>query len=388
MARVSEKGLAWLLAPGFFFLAPGLCWASLAAYPTSMSKMLDEIREQPAALERTLRGGLRAAAKLARVVAARRPKLILLAARGTSDNAAQFGRYLLEITTGIPVSLAAPSILTLYGATVNLKDALVVAISQSGESTDTNLVLEKAREQGALTVGITNEPQSALAGLAEHVFLVRAGRERSVAATKTYTGQVLLLYLLAHALGARVRIDDLRRLPESAEAALALEAEMAERAERYRFMERAVVVGRGLNYANAFEFALKLMETCYVLADRFSAADFLHGPIAMVEHSFPLFLFTPPGVTWAGMRDMVERLHALKAETVIFTDASHREAIEMNPRAVIIPAKLGRRGARPEELYTPIPYIIPAQLFAAALAERKGLDPDRPRTLTKVTRTL
>src|SRR6266852_1846256 len=164
-----------------------------------MSKMLDEIREQPIALERTLRGGLRAAAQLGRAMVGRRPKMILLAARGTSDNAAQFGRYLLEITTGIPVSLAAPSILTLYGATVNLKDALVVAISQSGESTDTNLVLEKAREQGALTVGITNEASSALARLAEYTFLVRAGREKSVAATKTYTGQLLMLYSLAWA---------------------------------------------------------------------------------------------------------------------------------------------------------------------------------------------
>jgi glucosamine--fructose-6-phosphate aminotransferase (isomerizing) len=353
-----------------------------------MSKMLDEIREQPAALERTLRGGLRAAARLTNAVRTHQPKLILLAARGTSDNAAQFGRYLLEITTGIPASLAAPSIQTLYGRTVNLKEAMVVAISQSGESTDTNLVLEAARAQGALTVGLTNEPRSALAGLAEHVFLVRAGHERSVAATKTYTGQLMLLYLLAHALGARIRIEDLRRVPDSAEAALKLESGMSLRAERYRFMERAVVVGRGLNYANAFEFALKLMETCYVLADRFSAADFLHGPIAMVERSFPMFLFTPSGVTWPGMRDMLIRLNALKAETLIFTDAGHRDAIEMNPRAVIVPLKLGRRSARPEELYTPIPYIIPAQLFAASLAEWKGLDPDRPRTLTKVTRTL
>lgn len=350
--------------------------------------MLEEIREQPAALEWTLRSGLRAAAQLARAVSARRPKLILLAARGTSDNAAQFGRYLLEITTGIPVSLAAPSILTLYGATVDLKDALVVAVSQSGESTDTNLVLEKARAQGALTVGITNEPRSALAGLAEHLFLVKAGRERSVAATKTYTGQVLLLYLLAHALGARIRVEDLRRLPEWAQAAVALESEIAAWAERYRFMERTIVVGRGLNYANAFEFALKLMETCYVLADRFSSADFLHGPIAMVERGFPLFVFAPAGVTWPGMRDVLRRLNTLKADTLIFTDSSNRDAIGMYRRAVVVPVKLGRRSARPEDLFTPIPYIIPAQIFAASLAERKELDPDRPRTLTKVTRTM
>jgi glucosamine--fructose-6-phosphate aminotransferase (isomerizing) len=351
-----------------------------------MSKMLDEIREQPVALEKTLRGGLRTAAQVARAVAVRPPKMIVIAARGTSDNAAQFARYLLEIMTGIPVSLAAPSIFTLYGATVKLKDTLVVALSQSGESTDTNLVLERAKEQGALTIGVTNEADSTLARLAEHVFLVRAGRERSVAATKTYTGQLLMCYLLAHALGAQIRIDDLRRIPEWTEAALALEPEVAERAGRYRFMERAVVVGRGLNYANAFEFGLKLMETCYVLADRFSGADFLHGPIAMVERSFPVFLFTPPGATWPSMKDVLAKLQALKAETLIFASANHREAIERSPRAIVVPAKIVRRN--PDELYTSIPYIVPAQLLCAFLAEQKGLDPDRPRTLSKVTRTL
>jgi glucosamine--fructose-6-phosphate aminotransferase (isomerizing) len=328
-----------------------------------MSKMLEEIREQPAALDRTLRLGLKAAAKLARDVQKIRPKLIVLAARGTSDNAAQFGRYLLEITTGIPVSLAAPSLFTLYDAKIDLKSALIVAISQSGESTDTNLVLERGREQGAVTVGITNEPASSLAKIADHLFFVRAGRERSVAATKTYTGQLMSLYLLAHALGAKIRLDDLRKVPDWAAKALELEAQITARAERYRFMERAIVVGRGLNYANA-------------------SAEFLHGPIAMVDRSFPMFLFTPPGVTWEGMRDMIERLAALKAETLIFTDTSNRAAIEANPRAVVIPAKLSR------ELYTPIPYIIPAQIFAASLAAWKGIDADRPRTLSKVTRTL
>jgi glucosamine--fructose-6-phosphate aminotransferase (isomerizing) len=347
-----------------------------------MSKMLEEIREQPEALERTLRMGLKAAAKLAREIAKKRPKLIVLAARGTSDNAAQFGRYLLEITTGIPVSLAAPSLFTLYDAKLDLKDALIVAISQSGESTDTNLVLERGREQGALTVGITNEPASSLAKLADHLFFVRAGRERSVAATKTYTGQVMSLYLLAHALGGQIPLDDLRRIPDWAAKSLELEDQITARAERYRFMERAIVVGRGLNYSNAFEFALKLMETCYVVAERFSTADFLHGPIAMVESSFPMFLFTPSGVTWDGMRDMIGRLSALQAETLIFTDIGNRAAIESNPRAVVIPVKIAK------ELYTPIPYIIPAQIFAATLAGWKGLDPDRPRTLSKVTRTL
>ena len=343
--------------------------------------MMQEIRQQPSTLERTLRGELRRVERFKRLVESRKPRLIVLCARGTSDNAAGFGRYLLEITTGIPVSLAAASVYTLYDAGLDLRDALVVAISQSGESTDTNLVLSRAREKGALTIGITNESASTMAGLAEHVFLVRAGREKSVAATKTYTGQVLFLYLLAYALGAQIRIDDLRRLPEWVHQALELETEIAALSERYRFMDHAVVVGRGLNYATAFEFALKLMETCYVVAERFSSADFLHGPIALVEPDFPAFLFAPSGVTWPSTAEMLDKLRGLKAETVVITDRGNPAASGKATRAIRLRSKI-------EELFTPIPYIVPGQIFAASLAAQKGLDPDQPRTLSKVTQTL
>jgi len=346
-----------------------------------MSKMLDEIHEQPAALERTLAVERKPIEQMRALLGREKPRLIMLAARGTSDNAAQFGRYLLEITTGIPVTLAAPSIFTLYRAPFHFEDVLAIAISQSGESTDTNLVLERAREQGARTIGITNEASSRLARIAEHTFLVHAGREKSVAATKTYTGQLLLLYLIAYALGAPIALDDLARLPEWADRALTLQPEIVRRAEGYRAMSQAVVVGRGLNYANAFEFALKLMETCYVVAERFSSADLLHGPIAMVEAAFPAFLFAPSGVTWPGLREMIEKLAQLKAETLLITDPSNSEALALGDKAIALPMSI-------EELYTPIPYIIPAQLFAASLAKAKGLNPDQPRTLSKVTRTL
>jgi glucosamine--fructose-6-phosphate aminotransferase (isomerizing) len=293
------------------------------------------------------------------------------------------------MTTGIPVSLAAPSIFTLYGSTLDFRDVLVVAVSQSGESTDTNIVLEKGRAGGALTVGITNEAGSTLARLGEHVLLVRAGKEQSVAATKTYTGQLLAFYLLAYALGAPVEIDALRALPAHVNSALDLEPEIAARAERYTFITRAVSIARGVNYSNAFEFALKLMETCYVVAERFSAADLLHGPIAMVETAFPSFLFAPPGVTWPGLREMLEKLRQLKAETMVITDAGNPEAPALARESICLPADLTHRGGRlAEDVYTPIPYIVPAQLFAARLAAEKGLDPDRPRTLSKVTRTL
>jgi len=342
--------------------------------------MRDEICEQPAVLERTLGANRGPIEELRCVLQRDPPRFIMLTARGTSDNAAQFGRYLLEITTGIPVTMAAPSILTLYRARLRLEGVLVIAISQSGESTDTNAVLEFARQHGARTIGITNEASSTLAHTAEHVFLVQAGREHAIAATKTYTGQLLLLYLVAYALGGAIELDDLERLPEWTNRALTLELEIARRAERYRFMEHAVVLGRGLNYANAFEFALKLMETCYVVAERFSSADLLHGPIAMLEASFPAFLFAPAGVTWPGLRDMIAKLTELQAETLIITDTNNVEAAR-DRRAIVLPVPL-------DELFTPIPYIIPAQLFAESLAGEKGLNPDQPRALSKVTRTL
>lgn len=353
--------------------------------------MRDEICQQPPAIERTLKQEWRRAEKLRQYFERNPARLIVLAARGTSDNAAQFGRYLLEISTGIPVSLAAPSIVTLYNAHLNLKDTVVVAISQSGESTDTNLVLERAKAAGAFTIGITNEAESSLAKLAEHTFLVRAGKEKSVAATKTYTGQLACFYLLAHALGAPLRAEDLQRIPEWTSAALKLEAEIRERAERYCFMQHAVCVGRGLNYANSFEFALKLMETCYVVAERFSSADLLHGPIAMLEQSFPAFLFCPAGVTWKPMCELIAKLRSIQAETVIISDKSNKNISVTNgleQRPFVVPAALSKKGPLPEEVYTPIPYVIPAQLFAASLAEVKGLNPDRPRTLNKVTQTL
>jgi glucosamine--fructose-6-phosphate aminotransferase (isomerizing) len=343
--------------------------------------MLAEIRQQPVALERTLAAAAPAVSALRRALSKRRPRLIVMVARGTSDNAALFGRYLIEITTGIPVSLAAPSIYTLYGADVDTRDSLVVALSQSGESTDTNMVLEHARLRGALTLGITNERSSTLAHLAEHVFLVRAGAEKSVAATKTYTGQLLMLYLLAAALGGTVRADDLARLPGAVASALRLEPEIATLSERYRFMRQAVVVGRGLNYANAFEFALKLMETCYVVAERFSTADLLHGPIALVEPGFPVFAFAPPGVTWGSMQEALAKLKKAGAEIVALTDSGNRQVDAWATKVIRLPRRL-------KEELTPIPYIVPAQLFAAYLAEQKGFDPDRPRTLHKITPNL
>ena len=344
-----------------------------------MSLMLKEIAEQPAALERTIASEREKITRLARALTARDIDLIVLVARGSSDNAALFGRYLLEITTGIPVSLSAPSVHTIYHAKLDLKRALVVGVSQSGEGEDINRVLENARDCGAFTIGITNEAASSMVKLVDETFLMHGGREQSVAATKTFTGQMMLFYMLAAALaGDRVSID-YERIPEFAARAVEQKPAIVELVQRYVFMENCVVVGRGLAYANAYEFALKLMETCYVVAERFSSADFLHGPLAMIERHFPVMVFAPPGEMLAGTKDLIARLSELKADTLAIT--ADLEVAASCSRSIIMPREI-------DEFLAPIPYIIPAQLFAALLAEAKGLDPDKPRSLSKVTRTL
>ncbi|HUI42602.1 MAG TPA: SIS domain-containing protein [Terriglobia bacterium] len=343
-----------------------------------MSKMMDEILEQPQALERTFRAERKHAEEFRRL-ARGKFRLIMLVARGTSDNAAVFGRYLLELTTGIPVSLAAPSLHTLYHAKLDLRDALVIGISQSGIGTDINMVLESARRHGAYTVGLTNEARSPMAAVVNDVFLVRAGRQKSVAATKTYTGQLMLFYLIAFALSDQLTLSAIGEIPGRARETLNLAGEIGGLVERYRFMRQCAVVARGLNYANAFELSLKLMETCYIVAERFSSADFLHGPIAMVEQNFPVLLFMPPGRTFKDTGRLVRRLHALGAETLAITTPDAK--VPAATRVIRVP------GAIPE-IFTPIPYIIPGQIFAAQLAEVKGIDPDHPRSLRIVTRTV
>ncbi|PYS25924.1 MAG: glutamine--fructose-6-phosphate aminotransferase [Acidobacteria bacterium] len=343
-----------------------------------MSLMLQEIAEQPAALEKTIAEERAKISRLGESIKKREIDLIVLVARGSSDNAALFGRYLLEITTGIPVSLSAPSVHTLYQAKLNLKRALVIGVSQSGEGEDINRVLENARGCGAFTIGITNEPSSSMVNLVDETLLMHGGRERSVAATKTFTGQMMLFYLLAAALARDGEIE-CDAIPNLVARALEQKPAIVELVQRYVFMENCVVVGRGLAYANAYEFALKLMETCYVVAERFSSADFLHGPVAMIERHFPVILFAPPGVMLEGTKDLIRRLQELRADTLTIT--GDIDAASMCSRSIIMPREI-------DEFLAPIPYIIPAQLFAALLAEAKGLDPDAPRSLSKVTRTL
>ena len=342
-----------------------------------MSQMLAEIAEQPVALEKTIREESGKLKKLGEILCAKDVDLIVLVARGSSDNAAFFGRYLLEITTGIPVSLSAPSVYTLYNAKLKLNRALVIGVSQSGEGADINQVLESAKKSGAFTLGITNCADSTMAKIADETLLIHAGREKSVAATKTYTGQMLHFYLLASVLSdAKIGYE---KIPEYTEQVLNLKPQVEEIVQRYVFMENCVVVGRGLNYGNSYELALKLMETCYVVAERFSSADFFHGPLAIVERRFPVILFAPQGVTQQSNVDLLLRLKELHADS--FSITNDDKIARLSSRSLLLPKEI-------DEFTSPIPFIVPAQLFAALLADTKGLDADAPRSLSKITKTI
>jgi len=342
-----------------------------------MSLMLDEIAEQPSVLEKTLAAEKSKYVRLGDTLRKRDFDLIVIVARGSSDNASLFGRYLIEVTAGIPVSLAAPSVYTLYNAKIDLSHALVIAVSQSGEGDDINIVLESAKTSGAYTLAITNEADSTMAGLADETLLIHAGRERSVAATKTYTGQMLHFYMLANELAAS-RLD-IEKIPAYVADALELMPEVKDLAQRYTFMENCVVVGRGMNYGNSYELALKLMETCYVVAERFSSADFFHGPLAIVERRFPVVLFGPSGVTRQSSVDLLGKLGDLHADSLSITNDN--EIARLSTHSLRLSSAI-------DEFLTPIPFIVPAQLFAALLAEAKGLDADAPRSLSKVTKTI
>ena len=340
------------------------------------SKMLAEIREQPEVLGRVLDEGWGEVLAAARELRSRGFRSAMLAARGTSDNAALYAKYLFEVILGVPTALASPSAFTLYGSEMKLDDVLVIGISQSGESKDVLETVRRSAELGASTLSVTNDEGSSMAEAAEFHFPLRAGREESVAATKTYTAELLVLYLLVQALnGGEEPGAEVGRLPEAARQVL--EAGW-KGTERYRYADHLVVTSRGYNFATAREAALKLMETTYVMAEAFSAADLRHGPIAMIGQDFPVIAIVPPGKVRQGMVSLVENLWERGAEVAVISDdeaLSGRAGV-----GFVVPASC------PEEL-SPVLYAIPPQMLAHDLARLKRLDPDAPRGLSKVTET-
>ena len=344
-----------------------------------MSYLEQEIAEQPQVVAQLLDLEGEHAREIARAIQRRAPAFVVIAARGTSGHAATYGKYLLASTCGLPVALAAPSLYTIYHTPPRLQGALVIGISQSGHSPDIVEVVAEARRQGAMTLSITNDPQSPLGREAECCLPCHAGQERSVAATKTYTAQLTALALVGAALaGGDAMWAELQRLPEWLARVLQLAPEMQQRVERYRYMDAFATIGRGYNYATAFEVNLKIKELCYIAGESYSEADFRHGPIAVIDRGFPVIVIAPAGKTLPALLDLLDQLHGKGAELLVISN--DEAAFAHAQQAMRLPA------AMPEWL-TPITAVVHGQVFAMRLALVKGYEVDSPRGLTKVTVT-
>ena len=339
-----------------------------------------EIAEQPNVIRSLLQQETATARQIAQAIRAFDPAFVCIAARGTSDNAARYAQYIFGAIARLPVALATPSLHTLYGAPPNLGRALVIGISQSGQSADVGQVISDARAQGALTVSITNDADSPMAHTADYHLHLRAGAEISVAATKTYTAELTACAMLVAALVDQAELQqDLARLPDYADWVIfrLLPLTHPGWVERYRYMDHCATIGRGYHYGTALEINLKIKELCYITGDGYSEADFRHGPIATVHPGLPVIAVAPAGKTLPVMLDLLAKLHERQAELLVIS----------NEPAAFVHAQNQMELPEMPEWLTPVTAVIPGQVLALRLALVKGHEIDHPRGLTNVTVT-
>jgi glucosamine--fructose-6-phosphate aminotransferase (isomerizing) len=343
------------------------------------TNLYKEIHEQPLALQRFFDHEWADLKKTSTLLKNERVTNVVIAARGTSDNAARYAQYLFGAANHLSVGLATPSLHSIYQQAPSYKNSLVIGISQSGKSPDIVSVIAEARKQGSPTIAITNEPDSDLARTADCLVDLHAGPELSVAATKTYTTELAAIASLSTlALENPQREAVLRSAPELMTEALKLSTSIAQAAERYRYMRMCVVIGRGFNYPTAFEVALKIKELNYIIAEPYSSADFMHGPVAVVEEAFPVMFIAPSGRMIQEMKTFAQSLHTLKAEIIAISDDD--ELLREARTAFKLPQIK-------DEWLSPLVSVVPGQLFAMHLAGVRDLDIDHPRGLHKVTET-
>ena len=342
--------------------------------------LFSEIAEQPERIKSLLASQRKNVERIAAAIKKRDIEYVFLAARGTSDNAGRYANYLLGAVNGLPLALATPSLFTYYKRPPTLKNALVVGVSQSGKSPDIVSVLEEGRKQGCLTLSITNETNSPLAQASDFVLDIQAGVEKAVAATKTYTTELMSVAMLSAALsGNKTLWTELSKVPGWMKQSLKQNDFISQVAQRYRYIDQTVVLGRGFNYATAFEWALKLKELTYIIAEPYSSADFAHGPIAMVESGYPVFAVVSKGKVFNSMLEMLTRLRSdISAELIVISN--DKRALSLAQVPLSIPADV------PEWL-SPLVNILPAQLFAYHLTIAKGFNTEQPRSIRKVTET-
>jgi glucosamine--fructose-6-phosphate aminotransferase (isomerizing) len=344
-----------------------------------MDYMLKEILQQPSIISKIVKKNFDNIKKICEKIKKQDIRFIEFVARGSSDNACMFGKYFLEYMCGIPTGLMAPSLFSLYNEKTNLKNVLVFGVSQSGQTPEILEVLKKAKKCGAYTIGITNNPKSDIINIADDSILLNAGKEQAVPATKTYTAQLAVFYMVGFILSEKFEMLNkfVVQVPKFINEIFDREKEIKSIAEQYRFVRDLVVLGRGLNFSTAMETALKLKETCYVKAEALSASDFLHGPIAMIGQDLPVIIYAPKDPTFEHLYNTAKRLkEEFNAEMLIIS--TEKKIAKFAKNKVLISKKV-------LPLFSPIVYIVVGQLFAYYLAKSKNINPDNPRGLRKVT---
>lgn len=337
-----------------------------------------EIHEQADVIARLIQNQTGAIATVAGAMRAFQPAFVCLAARGTSDNAALYAKYLFGAYLRMPVMLATPSLHTLYHMPPDLSRSVTIGVSQSGRAEDVRQVLEDARRQGALTIAITNYPDSPMAMTADYHISLLAGEEISIAATKTYTAQLTVMAMLTAALAQDTTLaTDLTGLPDHARVTLDATAQISSWSQRYRYMTSFSVIGRGFNYSTALEISLKVKELCYLSTTGYSEADFRHGPIAMILPGFPVMLVATKGSTLEQQKDLARRLIEREAEVIMISNDA--DALALGQYGMHLPDM-------PEWL-SPVVAVMPGQVFAMQQAMHRGYAVDKPRGLSKVTVT-
>jgi len=344
-----------------------------------MTKMMNEILEQPEVLLRCYNTNKEKIIKLVETIKGRDISSVVIAARGTSDHAGIYGKYIIECEMGLPVSLASPSVYTIYKRKMNLENSLVIGVSQSGKAADVLEVIKSAKECGAVTVSITNDETSPLATEAGTHLFCDAGLEKSVAATKTCTSEMYLLaQLVAEWAGNENIKRELSLIPNKLSEIFKEGESIAEKVERYRFMDECFVLARGVNYPIALESALKIQETAYVRAKAYATSDFYHGPFAMIQKDMPVIVYAPNGPTLKDTTEMINKLKENDAEIIVVSN--NAEVLGMGNCSFEIPQTSN-------DVVSPFYNVVLAQMFACNLSLIKGLNPDSPRSLNKITIT-
>lgn len=342
-----------------------------------MGIMFDEILTEPEVIRNAIRANEEKVAEIAAEVKKRGIKDITIIGRGTSDNAGLCFKYFAEILSGMPSGTAHPSVTTMYGANVDYSGHLFVAISQSGRSIDTLAVLTQANKQGALTVAVTNDKNSPLAKAGKYHLDLSAGEEKSIASAKSYVAELTVLYMLAIALSHKPMMPVIYTLPRRVEEALELYPVIQETAENTKDLNNFIILSRGVMQGVGKELQLKLNECAYTFAQFYGTNDFMHGPYALVEEGVNVIILAPDGECSENFRDIATRLQLLNANVLTFSD--NQDILNLATYGVKMPTM--------DSMSATVAYSVVMHLFAMELAKQKGLNPDAPRNLKKVTIT-